>query len=246
MNMLFGLATLFGTSLTLLAGGATGGASNRLDAIVNGLRWHGQAGVSLRSGGKTVYIDPFMLDREVKLDKADVVLITHGHADHLSPDDLKLICTDATILIAPDNCHDQLKDIPRARLLALAPGQSASVAGLGVTAVPAYNVVKTKFHPKANRWVGYVLDCDGVRIYHAGDTERIPEMQAISCDIALLPLGQTYTMNSVEEAAQAALDVKAAVAIPIHYGKYEGTDADAKKFQALLKGKLVVRILPKH
>jgi L-ascorbate metabolism protein UlaG (beta-lactamase superfamily) len=108
--------------------------------------------------------------------------------------------------------------------------------------VPAYNVVKTNYHPKGNKWVGYILTIDGVKIYHAGDTERIPEMQEFTCDIVMLPLGQTYTMNSVEEAAEATLDVQAKIAIPIHYGMYEGTVEDAKKFQELLKNKVQVVI----
>jgi L-ascorbate metabolism protein UlaG (beta-lactamase superfamily) len=91
--------------------------------------------------------------------------------------------------------------------------------------------------------VGYIVEIDGVKVYHAGDTERIPEMKNIDCDIALLPLGQTYTMNSVEEAAEAALDTGAEVAIPIHYGMYEGTKEDAEKFKELLDGKMKVVIL---
>ncbi|MBM3437493.1 MAG: MBL fold metallo-hydrolase, partial [Bacteroidetes bacterium] len=103
-------------------------------------------------------------------------------------------------------------------------------------AVPAYNVVKTKFHPKSNKWLGYILELEGKKIYLAGDTERIPEMKAIACDIALLPLGQTYTMNSVEDAAEAAKDVKAGIVIPIHYGLYEGTQADSARLKKLLEG----------
>ena len=105
-------------------------------------------------------------------------------------------------------------------------------------------MTKTQFHPKANNWVGYLLTIDGVKIYHFGDTERIPEMKNIVCDIALLPLGQKYTMNSVQEAADAALDARAKIAIPIHYGLYEGKAADADAFAALLKGKITVVIKP--
>ncbi|MCK4836639.1 MAG: MBL fold metallo-hydrolase, partial [Candidatus Aminicenantes bacterium] len=99
---------------------------------------------------------------------------------------------------------------------------------------------------KENQWVGYILTIDGIRIYHAGDTERIPEMKNFSCDIALLPLGQTYTMNSVKEAAEAAIDVKAKIAIPIHYGLYEGKTQDAVEFQNILKDKIKVIIKEKE
>ncbi|MBU1063196.1 MBL fold metallo-hydrolase, partial [bacterium] len=98
------------------------------------------------------------------------------------------------------------------------------------------------FHPKSKNYLGYVLTIDGVRVYHAGDTERIPEMQQFDCDIALLPLGQKYTMNSVYEAANSALDVKAKIAIPIHYDMFEGKLSDADAFQEILKGKVKVII----
>jgi L-ascorbate metabolism protein UlaG (beta-lactamase superfamily) len=108
--------------------------------------------------------------------------------------------------------------------------------------VPVYNVVKTNFHPNQNNWVGYIITVDRVRIYHAGDTERIPEMMTFSRDIAMLPLGQTYTMNSVEDAAKAAIDVKAKTAIPIHYDMYEGAKADAEMFKKLQEGMVTVVI----
>jgi L-ascorbate metabolism protein UlaG (beta-lactamase superfamily) len=117
-----------------------------------------------------------------------------------------------------------------------------TVGNIQIEAVPAYNIVKTNYHPKEKKYVGYIITVEGVRIYHAGDTERIPEMKEFTCDIVLLPLGQTYTMNTVEEAAEAALDVKAKFAIPIHYGMYEGKMEDAIKFAELLKDKIQVVI----
>lgn len=101
---------------------------------------------------------------------------------------------------------------------------------------------KINYHPKKNKWVGYILTIEDNNVYHAGDTERIPEMKDIVCDIALLPLGQTYTMNSVEDAAEAAIDVKAKIAIPFHYGLYKGTEEDSVKFRKLLKDKVEVVI----
>ena len=98
-------------------------------------------------------------------------------------------------------------------------------------------------HKRNDDFAGYILTVGQSRIYHAGDTERIPEMKNIDCDIALLPLGQTYTMNSVEEAAEAAMDTGAEIAIPIHYGMYEGTKEDALEFKELLDGKIKVVIL---
>ncbi len=93
--------------------------------------------------------------------------------------------------------------------------------------------------------MGYILTLGHVKIYHAGDTERIPEMQSISCDIILLPIGQTYTMNTIDEAVKAVLDTKASVAIPIHFGMYEGKVEDAEAFGKMLEGNVKV-IIPKQ
>jgi len=125
----------------------------------------------------------------------------------------------------------------------MTPWEKREIKGLAIESVPAYNIQKTRFHPKKNNWLGYIITIDGIRIYHVGDSERIPEMKKLQCDIAFVPLGQTYTMNSVEEAANAVLDVGASIAIPIHYGLYEGTGDDAIEFQKLLNGKVKVIIL---
>ena len=129
------------------------------------------------------------------------------------------------------------------QIITVSPGDKIEVKGTEITAVPMYNVIKTNYHPRENDWTGYILNVDGVKVYHAGDTERIPEMKGLDCDIVMLPLGQTYTMNSVEEAAAAALDTGADIAIPIHYGMYEGTVEDAARFKELLTGKMQVVIL---
>jgi L-ascorbate metabolism protein UlaG (beta-lactamase superfamily) len=206
------------------------------------ITWLGQAAVKIQAGGKVIYIDPYQLN---KTDKADIILITHSHGDHLSAADIEKVLTDQSTLIAPQDCFKEFKKSWKAKVLSLAPGQNTNINNILIEAVPAYNVIKTKFHPKANNWVGYILTIDKIRIYHTGDTERIPEMKNMTCDIVLLPLGQTYTMNSVEEAVEAALDVKAKIAIPIHFGLYEGKAEDAQKFQALLKDKVKVIIKQK-
>jgi L-ascorbate metabolism protein UlaG (beta-lactamase superfamily) len=209
--------------------------------MANNIHWLGQAAVKINAAGKVIYIDPYQLKKE---DKADIVLITHSHHDHLSLSDIEKIITGASIIVAPADCHAKLQDLDVAEIKTVSPGQSLTLDNILVRAVPAYNVIKTNFHPKGNKWVGYVLTVDGVKIYHAGDTERIPEMKDFNCDIAMLPLGQTYTMNSVNEAADAAIDVQAKIAIPIHYGLYEGTDEDAEEFKRLLKDKVDVIIKP--
>ena len=215
--------------------------NQNINDMVNNIHWLGQAAVKINAAGKVIYIDPYQLKKE---DPADIVLITHSHHDHLSLSDIKKIITRESIIEAPVDCYDTLNDIDIAEIKTIGPGQSLTLDNILVSAVPAYNVIKTNFHPKGNKWVGYVLTVDGIKIYHAGDTERIPEMKDFSCDIAMLPLGQTYTMNSVKEAADAAIDVKAKIAIPIHYGLYEGKDEDAEEFKRLLKDKVEVIIKP--
>ena len=114
--------------------------------------------------------------------------------------------------------------------------------GIAIKAVPAYNLTKTDKHPKEKKWVGYVLNFGHVTLYHAGDTERIPEMKNVNCDIILLPLGQTYTMNTINDAVKAVIDTNASVAIPIHFGMYEGKSEDAENFKKLLEEKVEVII----
>jgi L-ascorbate metabolism protein UlaG (beta-lactamase superfamily) len=205
--------------------------------LIDRIYWFGQASVKIETNGSIIYFDPYKIKSK---DKADVVFITHSHFDHLSMDDLKKVADSQTPVVAPSDCLGKLKDAGYTNITEVAPGGTGSVLNFYYEAVPAYNVVKTKFHPKSNNWVGYVVEVEGRKIYLAGDTERIPEMKTIACDIALLPLGQTFTMNRVEDAVEAAKDVKATIVIPIHYGLYEGTKADAIRFKDLLKGKAEV------
>ena len=211
----------------------------KVEQVANNLEWKGQATVKIMHNGKTIYIDPYKL---TKGDNADVVLITHSHYDHWSKPDIEKIVSSKTTLIAPQECLDEVKSLSMKAKIAVLPGFKQTMEGIAIEAVPAYNIVKKQFHGKEKNFVGYILNLDGVRLYQTGDTERIPEMKDITADIILLPLGQTYTMNSLEEAAEAAKDVKASIAIPIHYGMYEGTNADAEKFRAMLSGIMQVII----
>lgn len=204
------------------------------------ISWFGQAAIKIEHDGKNIYIDPYRMPES---DIASMVLITHSHQDHLSPEDLQMVAPKNTPIVCPESCEEQIRELGYHNLTTVSPGSKVVVEGIKIEAVPMYNIVKTNYHPKSNAWTGFILDIGDKRIYHSGDTERIPEMKDIDCDIVMLPLGQTYTMNSVEEAVEAALDTGADIAIPIHYGLYEGTEADAQKFHQLLQGKLEVVIL---
>jgi L-ascorbate metabolism protein UlaG (beta-lactamase superfamily) len=190
--------------------------------------WLRHASVLLE-GEKRVYIDPWEISEPKP---ADLVLITHDHYDHLSIKDLKAVSGASTEIVAPESASGKLSALKN-KVHLVSPGQTVTVAGLQVQVVPAYNLSKA-FHPKTANNCGYVVTIDGERIYHAGDTDRIPEMEGLAPDVALLPIGGTYTMDA-EQAAKAASELKAKRAIPIHFGVIVGDDDDAAKFKKLCK-----------
>lgn len=217
-------------TVAVLAGHASAQDAER---AIKAIAWLGQSSVRIEADGKVIYIDPLHYRAG---DKADLILITHLHQDHYVRANVDSLTKPGTVIVAPFDLGIGNK--------ILKPGQSATVAGFAVEAVPAYNVVKTQFHPKSAGNDGYIVTIDGVRVYHSGDTERIPEMKNFHADIAMIPLGQTYTFNSVDEAVQAVVDTGAKIAIPIHFGTGEGKPADAKYFAAeLAKLGVTARIL---
>lgn len=191
------------------------------DSVLKMITWYGQSSIGIKTGKAVIYIDPVKVSSDVK---ADIILITHSHGDHFSKSDIEKLSKKGTKVIASFALEGSEL---------LAPGKKTEVNGISIEAVPAYNIVKSEKHPKESAFTGYILTINDVRVYHAGDTERIPEMKNFNADIAFLPLGQKYTMNSVEEAVDSAVDVKAKIAVPMHFGKYEGTAADALKFEEL-------------
>ncbi len=206
-----------------------------VEKMLRNLRWLGHDAFLLAAGGLHIYIDPFQLPDG--LPKADFICITHEHYDHCSPADVEKIQQPATIIVTEAQAAAKLTG----QVEILKPGESCSVAGVGIEAVPSYNINK-KFHPQANRWLGFVITVAGVRLYHAGDTDLIPEMREIRADIALLPVSGTYVMTA-EEAVQAALLIQPQVAIPMHFAAIVGTENDAERFAAGLSGRIRVEIL---
>ncbi|MBS3102871.1 MBL fold metallo-hydrolase [Candidatus Woesearchaeota archaeon] len=181
-------------------------------------------------GSKIIYIDPWKLSQN---DKADIILISHGHYDHLSKDDIAKIRHEKTWVIAAKDIADDVN----AR--GIAPGQKIEANGVKIEGVPAYNINK-KFHLKENKWLGFVIEIDGKRIYYAGDTDNIPEMADLkNIDIALMPVSGTYVMTA-EEAAEAVKKFRPKQAIPYHYGDIIGTKDDAARFKKLCSCEVLI------
>ncbi len=211
---------------------AAGGAVD----LTAALHWYGQSAFRIQ-GPPVVYVDPFELPAGVP--PADVILITHAHFDHCSPADVAKIRGAATVVVGPAEVAAKLP--PPVEVVS--PGDTRTVLGVTVRAVPAYNTNKA-FHPKADGKVGFVITVGGVTYYHAGDTDAIAAMAGLKPDVALLPVGGTYTMNA-QEAARAARSIRPKVAVPMHFGSVVGSDADGARFAALLKGSGIAAVVLK-
>lgn len=186
--------------------------------------------------GKTIYIDPFKIEKESH--DADIILITHDHYDHYSPEDIEKVATNETIIVAPKTVK-ALSKMKNAILVE--PNNTYEVKGIKIETIPSYNINK-QFHPKENQWVGYIIEIDGIRYYIAGDTDITPENKQVKCDVAFIPVGGTYTMN-YEEAASFANIIKPKIVIPTHYGSIVGTKEDGIEFKKLINPEIECMIL---
>jgi L-ascorbate metabolism protein UlaG (beta-lactamase superfamily) len=188
------------------------------------------------AGSKVIYTDPF---RVSKRDEADIVLLSHEHFDHLSLEDLNKVMYPGTTIVASPLCKEGLKGVKAKEIRFLDPGGKFTVGKVEIDALPAYNLNKFRepghvFHPKGEKGLGFIIEMDGTRVYYAADTDFIPEMKTVKCDIALLPVSGTYVMTA-EEAAEAAAAINPQIAVPMHYAAIVGSEADAKKFKSLVK-----------
>jgi len=209
-------------------------AGKKGEAMTKDIHWLGHDTFKI-TGEKTVYTDPYKISKK---DVADLILITHSHYDHCSPEDVAKIQGKDTVIVTVAECAAKLKG----NTIIVTPGVTVNAAGIEVRALPSYNTNK-QFHTKDKGWVGYVFTINGKKIYLAGDTDYIPEMKNLGpVDIALLPVSGTYVMTA-DEAAQAAMDIRPKVVVPMHYGSVVGSKKDAERFAELLKGKIEVVIL---
>jgi len=175
---------------------------------------------------RVVYADPLKL--ESAPGDADIILITHAHFDHFSPEDIRKAAKPGTVLVLPESMRADAEKSGIADIVTLSPGETREILGVTVEAVAAYNIGKP-MHPKKNGWLGYIVTLGGTRIYIAGDTDVTPEAEAVHCTVAMVPVGGIYTMNA-KEAAQLVNSIRPAFAIPTHYGSLVGTKKDGKAF----------------
>jgi L-ascorbate metabolism protein UlaG (beta-lactamase superfamily) len=199
-----------------------------------------QSSIRIKTRHGVIYVDPFQMRDEPH--DADYIFITHDHSDHFSNEDIKKVRKNSTILVVPERIgklanvlvHDQ------DRLIVVKPGIYKEIDGLEFETIPAYNNIKP-YHPKSAGFVGYVFRVDHKRIYVAGDTSLTKDAQKVKCDIALVPIGGTYTMDA-KKAAELVNILRPEVAIPTHYGSIVGKKSDAEKFKSLVNSHIKVEI----
>ena len=194
--------------------------------LLDRITWFRQSAIKWAGTGRTIYLDPWGTGEDEP--PADLILITHAHDDHFQPSEIDRLRTPATQIVAP---HDVAAELS-GDVTAVAPGESHEIGGVRFTTVPAYNTREEAldFHPKTNRWVGYLLELEGTRYYHAGDTDHAPELDEIETDVAFLPIGGHFTMD-VQQAGELAKMIGPKVAVPFHYGFVVGSASDGERFK---------------
>jgi L-ascorbate metabolism protein UlaG (beta-lactamase superfamily) len=192
--------------------------------MIDHIHWLGHDSFRI-DGPVTIYIDPWKLAPGSP--PAGLILVTHEHSDHFSPDDIELIRTPQTEFVTIATVAAKLSG----QVHTVKPGDHVTVQGVAIDVLPAYNLHK-KFHPREKGHVGFLLTVGGQRIYHAGDTDAIPEMQGLQPDIALIPVSGTYVMDA-DEAVEAVRLLQPGLAVPMHYGAIVGSEDDALRFQQL-------------
>lgn len=184
---------------------------------------------------KTIYIDPFQID--IPSHDADIILCTHSHYDHFSPEDIKKVANESTVILTTEDCKNEINKIGfiEENVYYCKPYDEFEFENITISTIPAYNKHK-EFHPKSKNWVGYILNINGTKYYIAGDTDATKEASQVECDVAFLPVGGTYTMDYIE-AANLAIKIAPEYVIPTHYGTIVGEPEDGIQFKSLIDEK---------
>jgi L-ascorbate metabolism protein UlaG (beta-lactamase superfamily) len=196
--------------------------------MISNIHWLGHDSFRIEGEGLVIYIDPWQLQNPRK---ADLILITHDHGDHCSPEDVAKIRKEDTEIVTVESAAKQLSG----NIRIVRPGDETVVKGLSLRAVPSYNVNKYRspgvhFHPRKSGYVGFIITVEGKRIYHTGDSDFIPEMKSLEADIVLIPVSGTYVMTA-DEAVDAVSTLSPQMAIPMHVGRGIGALDDAVHFK---------------
>ncbi|MEK7558826.1 MAG: MBL fold metallo-hydrolase [Patescibacteria group bacterium] len=214
---------------------------------MDGINWLGHASFFFedKSGNKIYFVDPFELG-DKKLEKADLIFITHAHYDHFSQEDIDKITKDETVIIAPPDILEKIS-IENSRKIKVEPNKDYETKGFKFSTIPAYNhrPGREEKHPRRNNWVGYIFELNNKKVYHAGDTDFTDEMRKLkdlNLDVAMMPMGGNFTMD-VDEMIEAANYIVAKVTIPIHYKKLLGEnykEAEEKLKSAVTNSKVLI------
>ncbi len=195
------------------------------------------------SENKIIYFDPYKINKNYN--DADYIFVTHDHYDHFSEEDILKVKKDETKIIVPNDLLEKSKKLgfDKENILTVIPNSSYKIDDITFETIPAYNVNKN-FHPRANNWIGYIINLNNTIYYIAGDTDITEENRKVKCDVAFVPIGGTYTMTA-KEAATLVNEIKPKIAVPIHYGLIVGTKEDATTFKNSLNNDIKCEILIK-
>ncbi len=197
------------------------------------ITWLGHAAFRIKSPSTVVYFDPYRIKEELP---GDLILVSHDHSDHCDKASIEKIRKPDAVVLAPASCANDIS----AKIIQA--GDEIEEKGVKIKAIPAYNINKT-FHTKEQGGLGYKIEIEGTKIYFAGDTDKIPEMESLGeIDIALLPIGGTYTMDE-KEAAEATRVIKPKIVVPMHYGTLGDTPGDPYGFKEKVGDAAEVRLL---